>query len=147
MQGALRALWVVPETLEVVCMQLEVALRMCAYRAHLRCLLAHYHMATVAADPDSVAVAREYEGILDVLEQLAIALLVALLDGSHAAHLECDLCEAFLLSLTSHALVHVCPLIVLALGSSSEVLFRRTNLATFLQILEPELSVLSLVEC
>lgn len=47
---------------------LEVALWMIAYWANLRSRLAYYDVATVAALPDGVALAREYDAIFDVLE-------------------------------------------------------------------------------
>ena len=56
---------------------------MVANGANLRSLLANNDMATVAALPDAVAVTREDNALLDVLEQLAIALLVVTLDGAN----------------------------------------------------------------
>ena len=41
----------------VLSLELEVALRMVAHGAYLGSLLAHYHVATVAAYPDGVAFA------------------------------------------------------------------------------------------
>ena len=41
----------------ILSLELEVALRMVAHGAYLGCLLAHYHVATVAAYPDGVAFA------------------------------------------------------------------------------------------
>ena len=60
---------------------------MIAYWAYLRSLLAYYDMATVAALPDGVALAREYDAIFDVLEQLEVALLVMTLNLCYATHL------------------------------------------------------------
>ena len=56
---------------------------MVAGGTNLRCLLADNDMPAVAALPDHITLAREYHSILDVLQQLAIALLVMLLDGTH----------------------------------------------------------------
>lgn len=100
---------------------LEVALWMIAYWAYLRSLLAYYDVATVAALPDGIALAREYDAIFDILEQLEVALLVMTLNLCYATHLGSNLWEAFFLSLLSHAVVHVCPLVVLALGSSTKI--------------------------
>nr|MBU5881247.1 hypothetical protein [Vibrio cholerae O1] len=57
--------------------------RVVANGANLRSLLANNDMATVAALPDAIAVTREDNALLDVLEQLAIALLVVTLDGEN----------------------------------------------------------------
>ena len=102
--------------LEVLSLELEEALRMLADRAYFGSLRTDDNVSAVAANPDSVSVTAEDESVLDVLQQLAIALLVSLLDGSDSAELVCQLCEAFLLGILSHAVVHVGPLIVLAFG-------------------------------
>mgnify|MGYP006873004235 CR=1 FL=1 len=60
---------------------------MVADGAYLGSLLAYDDVATVAALPDGVAVLREDFLVLDVLQQAAVALLVVLLDGGHAAEL------------------------------------------------------------
>ena len=98
-------------------MYLEVAQRVGANGANLRSLLANNDMATVAALPDAVAVAREDNALLDVLDQLAVALLVVTLDGANHTELSGNLLEALLVGLLGHTIVHVRPLIVLASGS------------------------------
>ena len=50
--------------------------------ANLRSLLAYYDMSAFRALPDAVAVTREDELVLYVLQELAITLLVVLLDFS-----------------------------------------------------------------
>ena len=69
--------------LKVFRLNLEVALRMVAGGTDLGSLLADDDMAAVAALPDHIAFAREYNSILDVLQQLAIAFLVMFLDGAY----------------------------------------------------------------
>ena len=69
-----------------------------------------------------------------------------LLDSTYATELGSNLLEAFLVSLTSHAVVHVGPLIVLTGSSVLQVGNGVRNLAS-VQILEPQLSVLALVAC
>ena len=101
-------------------------------------------MTAVAALPDAIAVAREHYAVLDILQELAIALLVVLLDCTYATHSGSNLCEAFLVSLLSHAIVHVGPLEVLASSSVLQVLYGILD-STTLQILEPHLCVLLLV--
>ena len=130
--------------LVVLSLELEEALRMLADRTYLGSLRTNDNVSAVAANPDGIAVATEDESILDVFQQLAIALLVCLLDGSDSTELVGDLCEAFLLSFLSHVGVHVSPLVVLTLGSSLKVLACALDVAT-LEILEPQLSVLLLV--
>ena len=130
--------------LEVLSFELEEALRMLADGANLGSLRTNNDVSAVAANPDGITVAAEDESILDVLQQLAIALLVSLLDGSDSAELVGDLCEAFLLSFLSHVGVHVSPLVVLAVSGSLEVLACALEIAAF-KILEPQLSVLLLV--
>ena len=56
---------------------------MVADRTNLWSLLAYYDMTAVRALPDAVAVTREDELVLHVLQELAITLLVVLLDFSH----------------------------------------------------------------
>ena len=69
--------------LKVFRLNLEVALRMVAGGTDLGSLLADDDMAAVAALPDHITLAREHHSILDVLQQLAIAFLVMLLDSAH----------------------------------------------------------------
>ena len=69
---------------------------MVAHGAHFGGLLAHHDVAAVAALPDGIAVAREDDLVLDVLQELAVALLVGTLDGCYAAHGFGDVVESFL---------------------------------------------------
>ena len=101
-------------------------------------------MAAVAADPHSVAVAGEHDALLDVLEQTAVALLVMALDGGHGTEFAGYLGEAFFLGFGRHAVVHVGPLVVLALGGIAEVGHRVGDVAA-VEKLEPELGVFLLV--
>ena len=117
---------------------------MVAHGAALGSLLADVDVSTVAALPDALLVAREYHLVLDVLEQLAVALFVRLLDQCHAFHLLGDVVEAFLACHASHLLVHVGPLVVLALGSSLQVLGSAAD-GTALEQFEPHLGVLLLL--
>ena len=130
--------------LVVLSLNLEVALWVVADWANLWSLLAYYDMTAVRALPDAVAVAREDELVLHVLQELAITLLVVLLNLSHHFKLDCNLLEAFLASFLSHAWIHIGPLVVLTIGSSLQVLLCILD-STALQVLEPQLSVLLLV--
>ena len=112
--------------------------------ANLWSLLAYYDMTAVRALPNAVAVAREDELVLHVLQELAITLLVVLLDFCHHFKLDCNLLETFFMSLLCHAWIHIGPLVVLTISSSLQVLLCILD-STALQVLEPQLSVLLLV--
>ena len=94
---------------------------MCADGAYLRSELADHDVATVAALPDALIVAREDDTALEVADELLVALLVVLLDGTYHAELGSDLLEALFVSVFSHAVVHVGPLVVLTGSGSLEV--------------------------
>ena len=119
---------------------------MVTYRANSWSLLADNDVTTVAALPDAVALTREYYAILDVLQELAVTLLVVLLNLTNAAELNCQLREAFFHSILCHLLVHISPLVVLTSSCVSEVLSSCRDI-TLMEELEPDLSVLLLVAC
>ena len=130
--------------LVVVGLEFEIALRVVTDRAALWGRLADDDMATVAALPDAVSVAREDDLVVDILEKLTVALLVLTLNLGDATHLSCDVVEALLVGLACHTLVHVGPLEVLALGSVEEVVGSLRHRAT-MEVLEPHLGMLLLV--
>ena len=101
-------------------------------------------VAAVAADPDLLAHAGEHLGVLDVLEQGAIALLVLLLDGGDALHLLGDGLKALLVRGLGELGVHLGPLVVLAGGGELQVLGGGADLAAR-HVLIPELRMLLLV--
>ena len=100
------------------------------------------YVAAVAALPDHVAVPGEHQAALHIGQQLAVALLVLLLDLGHFLKQEGDVVEALLLGLLGHGGIHVGPLVVLALSSGLQVL---SSGADATQQLEPDLGVLFLV--
>ena len=118
---------------------------MVANRAYLWSLLAYADVATVGALPDAIAITREDELVLYVLQQLAITLLVVLLDGCHHLKLDGNLLETFLASFLCHAWIHLCPLVVLAIGSSFQVFLCVLD-GTALQVLEPHLGMLLFID-
>ena len=126
----------------VLLANLEICLRMLADGADLWRLGADHDVTAVAAFPDHHAALLEHGLSLHILKQRAVALLVRLLDGRNAAELRRQRGKALLLSLARHALVHVRPLGILALGGVEQVLRRVAQLA---QCLEPQLGVLFLV--
>ena len=117
---------------------------MVAHGAHLGSLLADNDMAAVGTLPDGVAVAREDDVLLDVVQQLQVTLLVQFLDGSNALHLIGNLIKTFFAGLLGHTLVHVGPLEVLTCSSVLQILDGALN-ATTLQQFEPQFSVLLLL--
>ena len=109
-------------------------------------VLAHYNVAAVGTLPNAIAVATEDYLVFDVFEQLAVALFVVLLNGSHHIKLGSDGCETFFASYARKLGVHVGPLIVFAGSSIGQVVGGGRNFA-IVQNLEPNLGVLFLVVC
>ena len=66
--SAIHACMMALAALKVISHDLEIALRMVTGRTNLRRLLADDYMAAVAALPDDITLAREHNGILDVLQ-------------------------------------------------------------------------------
>ena len=85
--------------LVVLRLQLEEGLGMGTHGADLGGLLAHMDMAAVAALPNHVAVAGEHQSALYIGQQLAIALLVLLLNLRHLFKQVGDVVKALLLGL------------------------------------------------
>ena len=117
---------------------------MLAYGAKLGSLRTNYDMSAVAALPDLYAALFKYGLRLYVIEKCAVSLLVRLLDSRNAAHLLSKVVEALLVSLARHSVVHIRPLVVLALCCGDEVFCRRSKSA---ESLEPKLCVLLFVFC
>ena len=123
---------------------LEVSLRVVARRADRRGALADVDVSAVAADPHGLLAGLEHDVLLEVLQQLAVTLLVGLLNSRDKAHGRRDLREALFLGHVGELLVHLGPLVVLARGRVLEVLRGGRN-AAVMQQLEPQLRVLLLV--
>ena len=113
-------------------------------RALLWGLRADVEVPAVAAFPDLVAVAGEHQAALHVLQQLAVTLLVGLLDLAHLLKQGRDIGKALLLGGRREVRVHGGPLVVLARRGVEQVGGRGGNFAAAQQ-LEPELRVLLLV--
>src|SRR5574344_1331134 len=96
---------------------LEIALWMIAGGAFLWSILAYHNMSTVATLPDAVVFAREDNALFYIAHQWIVAFLVMPLNSSHMTKLVRYLHKAFFFRLLSHAVIHVCPLIVLTLSS------------------------------
>ena len=124
--------------------QFEIGLGMSADGANLRRLGSHHDMTAVAALPYlHFAAGKDLLG-LHVAQQRPVALLMMLLNGSHAPEFGSQLREAFFLRSLGKAVVHVCPLVVFPIGGSRQILGRITNAPQFL---EPQLRMLLLVVC
>jgi len=128
--------------LVVLRLRLVEALWMGAGGAELGRFLALVDVTAVAAVPLDSFVALEDGAVLDPLQEPAVALLVLLLDLGYLLEQLGDLIEALLLGLFGHPAVHVCPLVVLALGCFQQV---RGGVANEAKLFRPDLGVLLLV--
>ena len=117
---------------------------MCADGAELRGLGADNDVAAVTALPNlNLALLKDLLG-LHVVQESAVSVLVALLDGCNAAELGSKLLEAFFFSFLGHTVIHIGPLEVLALSGVEKIL---GGIAQLTQLLEPKLCMLFLVLC
>ena len=78
------------------------------------------------------------------MQQSAVALLVALLNGGYQAELGGQLWEALLLSGPGEAVVHIRPLVVFTLGGVEQIL---GCVAHTIELLKPHSGVSFLVLC
>ena len=123
----------------VLCADFKIALRMVAGGADLGSLCADDDVPTVAALPDLDFALRENLGRLDIVQQCAVALLMVLLNGGDEAELLRELMEALFIGSLGKAVIHIRPLVVLALGGGDQIL---GGIADAGKLLEPELGVL-----
>ena len=115
---------------------------MIAHRADLGSGSPDDDMAAVAAFPHGDA-ALFKDGLgLNIIEQLAIAILMRFLDSCDLAEPLRKLRKAFFIGFDRHAVVHVGPLEVLAFGSMEQVLLTCAETA---QSLKPELRMFLLI--
>ena len=75
---------------------MEICLRMCANGANLGRFFANHNVAAVGALPYRVAVFREYQIALDVLEQLFVAFLMLFFNCCNAVKQRGNIVKAFL---------------------------------------------------
>ena len=115
---------------------------MCTYGASTGSLLTHYKVTAVTALPNCLISLLEYLLKLYVGKKLSVSLLVGLLDSCNHSELSCKSLEALLLSLLSEGVIHIGPLVVLALCSVKKV---SCGVAKLAKSLEPKLCVLLLV--
>ena len=119
-------------------MELEVCLRMIAYGALFGGSCAYYDVTAVAAFPNLNLASLKHFFSLYVAKKCAVSFLVSLLNCRNASELLSKLVESFLVSLASHSVVHICPLVVLALSRVEKVF---SCIADAAESLEPKLSV------
>ena len=75
-------------------LDLEVALRVIAYRTGVGSLGTDYDMSAVCALPYHVAVSGEYEPIFDIFDKLSVALLMLFFDSGYLLEKLCDIVKA-----------------------------------------------------
>ena len=117
---------------------------MSANGAQLGSSLTHHQVTAVAALPDCFACLLKYLLHLNVGKELSVSLLVGLLDSGYHSELSSKSLEALFLCLSCEGVVHIGPLVVLALCSVKKVCCGVAKLA---KSLEPKLCVLLLVVC
>ena len=106
----------------VLGVDLEVGLGMGAGGAEVGSLGANHDVAAVAALPHLDLTLGKDSGGFHIVQQRAVALLVVLLNGGDQTELGGQLGEALGLGGLGEALVHIRPLVVLAIGGSGQVL-------------------------
>ena len=119
----------------VLCADFEICLGMRADGANLRGFQTGMDMTAVAALPLQLAVLQEHIAVLDVLSQLAIALLMLLLHSGNAFHHHSDGFKALFPGFLCHGGIHVGPLIVLA-GSGIQQIGHRVRYSAIVQELD-----------
>ena len=116
---------------------------MVAHRADGGSTLGNLHMSAVAAEPHDLLALLEDLTLLQVVQQLQIAFLMALFNLCHALELGGQGQEALFLGGAGHVGVHLGPLLILTGGGSHQILHGG---ADPVQGLEPQLGVLLLVQ-
>ena len=128
--------------LVVLLANLKVGLRMLADGTHVGSLGSNHQMTAVAAFPHGdAALFKDLHGF-NIVQKLAVALLVSLLDGGNPTELLRQIMEAFLIRFLRHSVIHIGPLGVLTLGGMEQVF---GGIAQLAQSLEPQLCVLFFV--
>ena len=115
---------------------------MCAGGAYNRRFCAYDKMSAVAAFPNLyLALFKDCRGF-NIVEKRAVSLLVALFDSRYKSELLGKGGKALFLGVLCEALVHICPLVVLALCGVKKIF---GGVADALKLLKPKLCVLLLV--
>ena len=129
-------------TLIVFCVNFKVALGMVTGGADLRGLIPYHDVAAVAALPYlDLALCKDLRH-LHIVQQGTVALLVVLFNGSDQTETLRQLMKAFLIGCFGKAVVHIRPLVVLALSGGEKVF---GGVANAVQLFEPQLGVFLLI--
>ena len=115
---------------------------MVAGGANLRGFLAHDDVTAVAALPHLDLALGEDLRHLHIVQQGTVALLVMLFNGGDQAETLGQLMETFLIGCFGKAVVHIRPLVVLALSGGEKVF---CGVANAVQLFEPQLGVFLLI--
>ena len=117
---------------------LKIALRVIAYGTYIGSLGSYYNVTAVAAFPYLDSALFKYLGSLNIFKQCTVALLVVLFNSAYSSELCGKLCKAFFLGSFGKFLVHICPLVVLAVSGSTKVF---GSVSDAVKLLEPHLCV------
>ncbi len=117
---------------------------MLADRAYSRSLLTDHNVATLAANPDTVIIAREHDSLVNIGKKLQITLLMSLLDCTDLFKKKSDIIKTLLLGRLGHFGIHIGPLILLARRSIGQIHLRVRHIAV-MQQLKPYLGMSALV--
>ena len=115
---------------------------MVAGRADLRCFLTDHDMPAVAALPYLDLTLGEDLRHLHIVQQGTVALLMMLFNGGYQAETLGQLMETLLVGGFGKAVVHIRPLVVLALSGGEKVF---GGVANAVQLFEPQLGVFLLI--
>ena len=124
-------------SLIIFCMNFKIALGMVAGGANLRGFLTHDDVTAVAALPHLDLAFGEDLRRLYIAQQGAVTLLMVLFDGSDQTETLCQLVETLLIGGFGKAVVHIRPLVVLALSGGEKVF---GGVANAVQLFEPQLA-------
>lgn len=113
---------------------------MAAYGTNLGSLAAYMDMSALTAYPDAIVIAAEDYTLVKVGKELAITLLVSLLDSAYKFKLACYLLKALLARCPGHADIHFGMLEMFAGGCVGKIFGSRTYAAP-VKIFKPYLSV------
>lgn len=126
----------------VFCAYLKIALGVSAYRAYFGSLCSNNDMTAVTAFPYLDIAILEYCRCFNVFEQSAVAFLVMLFDRAYHGEFRSQFGESLLLGSFGEALVHICPLVVLAVRCCREIC---CGIAYTVKFFEPHFCVFLLV--
>ena len=129
-------------SLIVFCVNFKIALGMVAGWANLRSFLTDHNVTAVAALPYLDLTPGKDLRHLHIVQQGTVALLMVLFNGGYQAETLGQLMETFLIGGFGKAVVHIRPLVVLALSGGEKIF---GSVANAVQLFEPQLGVFLLI--